>query len=68
MSSPFTGGNYGYHDRAAISSPGLGPRAEPPQGPEDVSVRSMRRERLSTGFVILEIEDLTAFSQGALYI
>lgn len=68
MSSPFAGGNYGYHDRAAISSPGLGPRAEPSQGPEDVSVRSMRRKWLSTGFMALQIEDLTALSQGALYI
>lgn len=68
MSSPFAGGNYGYHDRSAISSPRLGPRAEPSQGPEDVSVRSMRRERLSTDFMILEIEDLTTFSQGTIYI
>ena len=68
MSSPFTGGNYGYHDRATISSPGLGPRAEPSQGPEDVSVRSMRREHLSTGLILSEIKNLTIFSQGALYI
>lgn len=43
MSSPFAGGNYGYHDRTTVSSPGLGPRGEASQGPEDVSVRPMRR-------------------------
>lgn len=43
MSSPFAGGNYGYPDRATVSSPGLGPRGEASQGPEDVSVRPMRR-------------------------
>lgn len=68
MSSPFAGGNYGYHDRAFISSPKLGPRAEPSQGPEDVSVRSMRREQLFPGFTILKLENLTIFSQGALHI
>lgn len=67
MSSPFVGGTYGYNDRATVSSPRLGPRAEPSQGPEDVSVRSMRRERLSTGLMILKIENLTKFLVKVLY-
>ncbi len=69
MSSPFAGANYGYPDRATASSPGLGPRGgEPSQGPEDVSVRPMRRERLSHGIGILRTLKLTMSSQGALYL
>ena len=68
MSSPSAGGNYGYHDRAAVSSPGLGPRGEPSQGSEDVAVRPMRREKLPMGLVILTTAKLTISSQGTLYL
>lgn len=62
MSSPYTGSNYGYPDRATASSPGLGHRrTEAPQGSEDVSVRPMRREwtsNLKTSWIELKFENV----------
>lgn len=68
MSSPSMGEAFGYHDRALVSSPGLGPRGESLQGPEDVAVRPMRREQLSNTFLTPDILRLTELSQGALHL